>query len=250
MPPRVLNEQKQLERENEILNSALSLIERNGIAMLTMDKLVCEVPYSKGTVYNHFSGKEDLILGLCNRSMSILAELFGRVATFDGILREKALAIQFAYMLYARLYPAQFMLVITAKSTSVTDKSCPWRYEEHIQLEGKLMSSAIDILQRAIESGDMDPPIGNTLEQISFAWWSLGFGTNALLMQSGDLCAAGTELVVEREMFNSMNIFMDGLKFRPLTEERDWSPALKKLKQETFKEEVKQLSARGITLVI
>ena len=250
MPPRVLNQQQQFERENEILDSALTLIEHEGIALLTMDKLVQKVPYSKGTIYNHFSCKEDVLLGLCNRSMGALAELFQRAMKFDGLLREKALAIQFAYMLYARLYTTQFMLVITAKSATVVDKSNPWRHEEHIQLEGRLMTPVVTFFQQAIDKGDMPPPTSMDIKQLTFAFWSLGFGTNALLLDDVNECAARSSLIVEREMLNNFNILLDGLKFKPLTEDHDWSVTLKKLKQETFNKEVRQLSTRGITLAI
>ena len=250
MSPRVLNRLEQLERENTLLDSALQLIENDGIAMLTIDKLVKEVPFSKGTVYNHFNSKEDLLLGLCNRCMGALADLFQRAVDFDGCLREKALAIQFAYMLYARLYTTQFMLVITAKSATIVDKSNPSRHEEHVQLEGKLMYPAVNLFQQAIENGDMPAPTNMDLKQLTFAFWSLGFGTNALLVEDVHDCSARSSLVLEREMLNSINILLDGLSFKPLSKDHNWSLTLKKLKQETFSKEVHQLSARGITLAI
>ncbi len=250
MTPRVLDHEKQLERENVILDSALSFIENDGIALLTMDKLIREVPYSKGTVYNHFTGKEDLLLALCNRSMSILSDLFQKVESFDGICREKVLAIHFAYMLYARLYPTQFMLVITAKSTNVTDKSSALRNDEHIQLEGKLLSPIMNLFQQALDAGELDAPSGMNLDQIAFAGWSLAFGTNALLLQDVDRCTCRSDLIVEREMFNNVNILLDGLRFTPLSGEYDWSPAIKRFKEEIFSQEVRQLNSRGITLAI
>lgn len=250
MTPRILNHTKQLGRENFILDSALDLVEQGGIATLTMDKLVREVPFSKGTIYNHFTGKEDLLLALCNRSMGVLAESFQRGESFNGISREKALAISFGCMLYTRLYSSQFMLIITAKSTNITDKSSQARYDEHIRLEGKLIASTMRVFQQAIDSGELILPKGINLQQASFAFWSLSFGTNTLLLQYVDGCTAPSNLLIECEMLNSSNILFDGLRFKPFSNEHDWSETVKKLKQETFKKEVQKLKDRGIILAI
>ena len=59
-PPKLLDEAALKERELLIINSAVLLIQTNGIENLTMDKVVAQVPFSKGTVYKHFIGKEDL----------------------------------------------------------------------------------------------------------------------------------------------------------------------------------------------
>lgn len=250
MTPRILDHTKQLEREFFILDSALDLVEQGGIATLTIDKLVREAPLSKGTIYNHFTGKEDLLLALCNRSMGVLAELFKRGESFHGISREKAFAISFGCMLYTRLNSSQFMLIITAKSTNITDKSSQARYDEHIRLEGKLIASMMRVFQQAIDSDELTLPKGINLQQASFAFWSLGFGINTLLSQYIDGCTASPNLLIECEMLNSSNILFDGLRFKPFSDEHDWSETVKKLKQDTFKKEVRQLKDRGVLLAL
>ncbi len=245
MSPRVLNEETQTERENIILDQTLRFVQTEGIAALTIDKLVSELPYSKGTVYNHFTGKEDLLLGLCNRGMSRLAELFELAESYEGNNREQGLAILFAYMLYARLYPTQFMLVITAKSSNLTDKVSPPRNEEHIQLEGKLLNPAANVFRRALDAGEIDPPMALSIEQLAFACWSLVFGTNALLLQDVECCGTRSQLLVEREMINNINLMFDGMRFRPFTNEFDWSKTISNLKKHTYKKEIELLKARG-----
>ncbi|HBR95850.1 MAG TPA: TetR/AcrR family transcriptional regulator [Gammaproteobacteria bacterium] len=250
MSPRALGKQQQFDRENLIMDCALELIERDGIGVLTMDKLVAELPYSKGTVYNHFTSKEDLLLALCNRSMDVLATLFLKSEAFEGLLREKALAVFFAYMLYARLHPTQFMLVITAKSAQVTEKASCCRTDEHVQLESKLVDPILRIFEQALAEGVLCPPPGLSLEQLVFYCWSLGFGANALLLQGVDRCTTRSELVVEKEMLHGSNILFDGLGFQPATSEFDWSDTIQRLKRDIFFEEVKQLESHGVVLAI
>lgn len=250
MSPRVLDIEKQQERENLILDCALELIKKDGAALLTIDKVVSHTPYSKGTIYNHFSGKEDLLLSLCIRNMNDLAELFNRAQTLDGNLREKALATMFAYMLYARLNPVEFMLVITAKSSSITDKSSELHCEQQVQSEGKIIGPTAMLFQQALDAGEINPPIPMSVEQITFACWSQGFGCNALLLQDVERCGARTGLFVEQEMLNSVQLLLDGLRFKPLSYEFDWSKTLQQLKDVIFKDEVQTLADRGQVLQI
>ncbi len=250
MSPRVLDQSKQQEREDVILDCALDLIKQDGAALLTIDKVVSNTPYSKGTIYNHFSGKEDLLLSLCIRNMVDLAELFNRAQTLDGNLREKALATMFAYMLYARLNPTEFMLVITAKSSNITDKSSDLHCEQQVQAEGKIIGPTAMLFQQAVDAGEIDPPVPMSAEQITFACWSQGFGCNALLLQNVERCGARTGLLVEQEMLNSIHVLFDGLRFKPLSFEFDWFRTLKKLKEDIFKDEIQTLAERGQVLEI
>lgn len=250
MSPRILDHQTQQDRESILLDCAHAFIHRENIATLTIDKLVKELPFSKGTVYNHFSSKEDLLLGLCNRGMTILAGMFRRASTFNGIPRERGLAIHFAYMLYAKLHPTLFMLVLTAKTSNITDKASTTRQDEHLQLEAQLISPIISIFQDSLAKGEINPPVSMTLEQLSFACWSLSFGTNALLLQNIEHCGNRSGLRVERELINNVNILFDGFRFQPLTQEFDWTKTLSKLKQITFHQEITELENRGHILAI
>lgn len=250
MTPRVLDPETQSERENAILDAALNYIERENIATLTVDKLVKDLPFSKGTVYNHFTGKEDILLALCNRSMGILTQLFLKASKFEGLHRERGLAMHFSYMLYAKLYPTYFMLVLSAKTANITEKSSLRQQEEHLALEGKLMAPTIAIFQSAINDGVIKPRVELNFEQLTFLCWSVAFGTNVLLHEDLDRCETRSELHVERELLNNVNVMFDGLRFSPMTDEFNWSQTIERLKNETFAKEVAQLESRGVYLVI
>lgn len=250
MTPRVLDPETQSERENAVLDAALNYIERESIATLTVDKLVKELPFSKGTVYNHFSGKEDILLALCNRSMGILIRFFHKASQFKGSHRERGLAIHFSYMLYAKIYPTYFMLVLSAKTANITEKASPRQREEHLALEGKIMTPIIAVFQEAIDEGVLNPRADLNFEQLTFLCWSVAFGTNVLLHESIDRCVTRSELHVERELLNNVNVMFDGLRFTPMTDEFDWTETIRRLKDDTFAEEVALLESHGLFLVI
>ena len=68
------------------------LIEQ-GYAGLSMDRLAEATEYSKGTIYQHFSTKEDLITALAVESSEQRLALMAKARTFRGRPRERMLAL-------------------------------------------------------------------------------------------------------------------------------------------------------------
>ncbi|WP_067581696.1 TetR/AcrR family transcriptional regulator [Endozoicomonas ascidiicola] len=71
---------KRAQRESDIIQSTLELLKQKGFMELKMSEVAKHAQYSMGTVYSHFSSKEDLLLG-CATSVAGQAE-----ATFQKIL--------------------------------------------------------------------------------------------------------------------------------------------------------------------
>ena len=245
MSPRQVDQQTLLDREQVLLDAAMDLIQKQGVEGLTMDKLVREVPYSKGTVYSHFIGKEDLLLALCNRGMGILVGLFERARQFEGNSRERILAVHFSYLLYARIYPMMFMLVISAKSPGVTEKASDKQREEHLKQEALLSGGIISVIQQALASGDCENPAGLEAEQIAFANWSTSFGSISLLSKDVERCGIRAEMLSEQALMTNINLILDGLCWRPLLSEFDLSETLQRLKAEVFAPEIELLKVQG-----
>lgn len=248
MSPRVVDEKMLAAREREMAECALGIIEREGVSGLTIDKMTKLLPYSKGTIYNHFTCKEDVVLEVCNRSMVLVAEFLERAAAFDGNTREKVIAAKVGYLLYAKLYPTQFMLVITAKSGNVVEKASAQRMAEHLTAEGRIMSVQLNnIYGPAMENRDFDPPIPISLPQISFGVWSLSFGGIALMQDDVDACGIRNQLDSEQELVNNLNIYLDGLRWKPYTHKHDWQHTIHRIKTEIFAPEVQLLAQQQTT---
>ena len=69
MTPRILDEHSLQAREQDIIDATIALIDSHGVENITMDKVAAAVPYSKGTIYKHFLGKEDLFLAIGNQAI-------------------------------------------------------------------------------------------------------------------------------------------------------------------------------------
>lgn len=250
MSPKNLTEQDLLQREYQILDAALDILQQGGPTALSIDKLVPLVPYSKGTIYNHFSCKEDILTALCNRSLDRLTALFTRAADFAGNTREQALAMNFAYMLHAKLNPTEFMLVLSAKTATVTEKTSDRHQQDHTRCEEQLTAILSNVFLKAVALGDLPEDNGLTLHEQLFACWSTGFGSNALLAEHLDRCGVRHQMQVEQAMMTNQQILFDGMGWHPLRKDHDWQTTYRRFKDELFAPEIRQLEERGITLSI
>ncbi len=245
MTPRILDETALKAREQEIIDAAISLIAQLGIENLTMDKVVARVPFSKGTVYKHFLGKEDLLLAISNQAIGILSGFFLRAFKFEGCTRERMLLLNFSYLLYAILYPELFQTAICAKAPNVIGKSSEQRIQEQQQLEMKLLGAIHGIVEEAISSKNLTLPAQMDIQQLCFASWSMSYGVISLLSDEVEQCSGRTDLVVERELFNQNNLLFDGLQWQPLTKDKMHCSVLKKTLAQVFPDELALIKAKG-----
>lgn len=244
-PPKLLDEKALKERELLIIHAAVQLIQKNGIEHLTMDKVVAKVPFSKGTVYKHFIGKEDLLLGIGNHSLTILTDLFYRAYQYQGCARSRMLILSFSYLIYAMLYPALFQTALCAKSPNVVAKASEKAISEAEALEIKLMSSFHGIVEDGIKDNSLKLPSFMDIQQVCFSMWSTSYGVISLLSGEVEECSGRTSLIVERELFNSSNLLFDGFGWTPLAKDKCYLTELKSTFNEIFSSELEQIQASG-----
>ncbi len=245
MSPRYIDEATLKAREEEILDRALEIISKNGIVALTMDKLVASVSYSKGTIYNHFSSKEDVLAGLCNRNMRSVMDLFLRAVDIEGNSRDKMTAIGFAYMLSVLLSPQHFALVMNAK-TELFETASEARREEHDRLDQKLFGVMCDLIEKAIANRELILKDNVDAQQVSFSLWAMSFGTIGLLLNGEKACSTTTGMILEDRVIKHGNIVMDGLGWAP--SDRDQVEFLEWLKSDVFNIELDMLEKQGVFL--
>ena len=237
-------------REQRIIDTAIVLIAKHGLANTNMDKLTSKLPYSKGTLYNHFKSKEDLFMAISNRAISILSGFFQRAAEFEGCSREKMLLLNFSYLIFAALYPELFQTTICTKSPSVYKKSSSERINENEKMEQLLLNVILDIIEKAKIEGTLTIPTQMSAQQVCFANWSMNYGTITLLKDEIESCSGRENLVVEIEIFNQNNILFDGLQWSPLTKEKDYRASLDHALQNVFKEELSLMKDKGRELFL
>lgn len=208
-------------REQELLRLAQHILQQDGFAGLTMDRLTALSEVSKGTLYNHFSSKEDVLTALSVDSLQRLQQLFQQALSFNGSTREKALALHQAYHRFSAAEPTLFLCLLSAATPGVMEKSSPERLLKRQQLEIELLAQCQAVLAQALADGSLTLPSGVGLEQCSFINWAMAFGCNALFVPLRQLgLFAGLD--AGQINIHSINLLFDGLGWRPLSTDWDY----------------------------
>ena len=67
-----------------VLRAAAKLFSERGYAATTIDAITEELKASKRAIYDHFAGKSDILLEICEQAVRFAVELAERVANEDG----------------------------------------------------------------------------------------------------------------------------------------------------------------------
>ncbi len=73
-PTSSLKEKQRQEREELIIQAAEEVLLEKGYYETSMDEIAARVGIAKGTIYKHFPGKEELVLGIFKRDLQALLQ--------------------------------------------------------------------------------------------------------------------------------------------------------------------------------
>lgn len=229
------------QREQLILDTAQHMLHQVGYAQLTMERIAEAVEYSKGTLYNHFSSKEDLVCSLCCRCVSNLIELFQRAYDYPGTTRERFSAIGMAYSLYHQLNPLDAQNIQIVKTNAVREKLSDEKLQEMSALEHEITQLCMNLVNEAIAAGDIPDVENHTADNIVFGFWSMLYGGMLLAQSDIPLEDLGFSPAITM-LWNNSQRLMDAYSWRPLGKGTDTDILFKKLCSALFAEEVCKLT--------
>lgn len=239
--PKVVTKEELEEREQVILDAACRLIGQCGFAGLTMDKVVAEVPYSKGSVYKQFGSAEELLLAITNQGASHLLALMQKAEMHFELSRERYLARTFAFFLYSQLYPTHFFCEIEALTPSVREKASAERLSRGVDLLNAFTRLSLRFVQAGIDTGDLVLKDDSSPIQLANSSWSAEFGVCAYAMaahRNNQQLPGELRDSLEQQLYWLVNTLLDGLNWQPLSSQFDYRGTWHACKQTLFAEEV------------
>ncbi len=232
------------QRETLILSVAENILYQHGYNYLTMDRVAEAVEYSKGTIYNHFASKEDLICTLGCLCLRNLIAVFEQAHHYPGTTRERYCAIGIGYSIYHQLHPMDRQNIQAIRSNAVREKISDQKLIEMASLEHKITEVIRNIVQHAIDCGELDKKYQTNINTIVFAFWSMHYG--ALLLEQSDipLSELGFNPVVSM-LWENANIYLDGCHWLPLSTDTDTDALFNKISAHLFSDEINYLKQTG-----
>lgn len=240
-----------LERPGRILGIARTLLAEDGYADVTMERIAKVMNCSRPPIYEHFSSREDVVMGLAIEDAQQRWKLFKRASTFDGRPREKLVAInEFAF----RTYPDQLKILSLLQPNLIRLKATSKHQETLGDYEARAFDILTRVVQEGVEQGDLVIPGGQPASTVSYALLCLSFGGNTFESRYPDIPIKHRNFnrsLAARLGFLAM---LDGYRFKPLSLEWDYIATIERVRKEldildyikeTEKEKPSRRSDRG-----
>ena len=225
------------ERELMLLDLARKMLIEQGYAGLNMDRLAEEAEYSKGTIYQHFSTKEDLLTALALQSLEARSALFSKCASFKGRPREQFCGILLADELFGALHPHHYRSELIIKMANLEARASVERRLSLHQIEAQCIAPVSQIVELGIAIGDLILPGNVQAGDLVFAFVTLAIGTETVTLNFSELMEK-LKVVDHRNVArHAAHAMLDGFGWRPLSTEWDYQATFDRLAREVFAHE-------------
>jgi AcrR family transcriptional regulator len=195
--------QERHHRDLLILSVARSLLAEQGVEGLSMQAIANSTDYSKGTIYQHYHCKEDVITKLVSLSGIKLVAMIDEALKQGKSLRHKIMLISAVFFMNARQQPEISSLVSMVKSP---------QFQGKISAENKVLIAELDhaILSRIMNLFVEDTGFNcQQVKDAAFGWWSMKWGVQNVLLNEWETETLGFTEPLEF-FFRSLNVFLNG----------------------------------------
>lgn len=184
--------QREIERRaSEILRVSKPILVREGFHALSMDRVASDMEYAKGTIYNHFPHKEEIVLALALESMELRRKLFEHAATYPSSTRTRMMAIGSACEFYTQHCHDDFVIEQWMRNANVWDKSTQKRQDVIRQCEADCMAIVASLVHDGIAAKELVSSESLPPEEMVFGLWAINFGSQILTASSPSLSSLG-----------------------------------------------------------
>jgi AcrR family transcriptional regulator len=218
--------QREIEqRTAEILRVARPILVAEGFAGLSMDRVASQMEYAKGTIYNHFPNKEEIVLALAAESMELRRNLFEQSAFVSGSSRLRMMALGAACEFFTQNCTDDFLVEQCIRNHGIWEKSTEQRQNLIRQCEGQCMAIVAGLVRDAVERNELEIPESLTAEEVVFGFWAINYGSQILTFSSPSLPSIGVN-----DPFNAIRVhcckLLNGFSWLPLMTTAEYNASM------------------------
>jgi len=190
------------ERKSQILNAAEDVFTQKGFDEARMDDIADETGLSKGTLYNYFKSKDDLIIAILDRifqrEFKVFESLdFASMSATDAIWTFAETTSKDVKMMM-RLLPITYEFMGLAFRNKFVQKAFKAYFNHYMDI-------LIPIIQHGIDSGEFRPV---DAKEIALAMGAVMEGTLLLWVYDSSLVEP------ERHIRSGMKLLLEGVQAR------------------------------------
>lgn len=221
-------------RETQILDVARRQLLERGYLGLNMDRIAAEIEYSKGTIYQHFGNKEEIVVALATQAQEKRVEMFKSAAAYEGPARVRMATVGAAAEAFVEHFAHHFLIEQIVRVSSIWEKTSAERRELLEWCERQCMATTVGIVHDAVADGSLQMPKAHKPEELIFGMWSLYLGAQTIAHTSHTLAEIGIENPIASLRFNQ-NRVLDGYGWTPLSNDFDYYAHMDRIKLERFR---------------
>jgi len=228
-------------RHQLFLKIGRELLHESGFHLLSMELVAERAEYSKGTLYQHFSCKEELLIQLCNQCISLLLEFGHKASVYPGSHRERFLAFQCGHELWLKYEPDDVHMLQYLQSDGVFSKVKPESLATYNRLEHEVLSLCANFFQQAMDDGDLAAGSLNAGELV-YGLWSMVYGGQLLRGYNLPLKSMGVSepgLAIR----TLLQITLDGLQWKPFMTHAETTALFDSFENDYFEDIIAGLSS-------
>ena len=223
-------------REARLLETAGQILLHEGLSQLSMERLAEELETAKGTIYNHFPNREEVLLALAVKAINKRLALFDAASMSQGNPKERMLAVNVACEIYVVHYPQYFMVENIVRHSAIWDRGSEARRNLLRSEEGRCMTLVSGIVRAAIASADLTLPAGISPEEMALSLWSLTYGSYLINITSPSLKDIGIN-DVHRAVRVGCFKTVDGFGWKPFWTEEEHARTFIQIRKTVFPDE-------------
>ena len=202
-------------REELLIKTAGQILLSEGFAALSMERLAEELKTAKGTIYNHYPNREELLLSMAVTAIDKRQEMFDAASMSKGTSRERMHAICVSCEIYVCSYPLHFAVESTVRDASIWERCTEERREFMRKREQHCMALVAGIVRSGIADGDLELPNGTKPEELTLALWGLTYGAHIINLTSPSLKDIGIDSVHRSVRMGALHM-LNGFNWQPV----------------------------------
>ena len=211
------------ERQRLILDTAHVILVEHGYLGLTVDRIAEAIEYSKGTVYQHFTSKEEIVVALANRLHQDFLPVLASALAYPGRPRERLYAGMVLLILMYANHPELALFESIGIEPSIWSKASDEERESQRGVIDAYYRNTQSLVTEAVEKGDFHAPDWQVSE-ILMSLWSVAFGNRLLTFQLSQTHKGANWLPDGYFDYTTriVGAFLDGIGWRPLAADRNY----------------------------
>jgi AcrR family transcriptional regulator len=211
-------------RDQLILSAASLLFAEQGYHGTTMQNIADAVDYSKGTIYQHYTCKEEVLAKLFLQCSDTLQASMQKIINKDFHIRDTILLISGIFLKHTKDEPGIAGNVTLVQSLDFVAKLSQDSQKQLLDSERIMLSQVISIFSNYPEFD------AKKVKSAAFGWWSMQLGVQNIMVSGWKIETMGFKSP-EEHIIESLNVFITGLGISTMGTCESWLDVKKKMQK-------------------